>query len=96
MKVKVNYNEVDDLIKYIDSKKDKIESYYQNIKNDLKDIDSCWRGKDSDTFKDVSNEYIDNAIESLSDVTSFKDNLNSIIKLYKDSEENLSKKIKES
>ena len=96
MKVKVNYDEMDKLKSYIDTKKDNIESLYGEIKKELADVGNYWQGKDSKTFTDVSEEYINDAIESLSDLKEFNNNMVEVIKVYKKSEENFNNKIRES
>ena len=96
MKVKVNYNEMDSLIKYIESQNDKLTSFHKEIKNDLGKINECWKGKDSDAFLSASNQYINDAFEGLNSLSDFKNNLNKIIDLYKNGEENFERKIKES
>lgn len=95
MKVKINYDEMDKLKGYIDKKNDKIESLYGEIKKELADVGKYWQGKDSKTFMDVSEEYINDAIESLSDLKDFNNNMVEIIKLYKESEESFNTKIRE-
>ena len=96
MKVKINYDEMDKINSYIDTKKDNIESLYGEIKKELSDVGKYWQGKDSKTFTDVSEEYINDAIESLNDLKDFNNNLNEMVKLYKESEENFNNKIRES
>lgn len=96
MKVKVNYDEMDKLKSYIDTKKDNIESLYGEIKKELSNVGKYWQGKDSKTFTDVSEEYINDAIESLSDLKEFNNNMVEVIKVYKKSEENFNNKIRES
>ena len=87
---------MDKLKSYIDTKKDNIESLYGEIKKELSNVGKYWQGKDSKTFTDVSEEYINDAIESLSDLKEFNNNMVEVIKVYKKSEENFNNKIRES
>jgi len=96
MKVRVNYNEIDNLIKYIESQNDKLTSIHKDFKKELEKVNECWKGKDSDAFLNVSNQYVDEAIASLDNLSLFKDNIGKIIDLYKTEEENFGRKIKES
>ena len=96
MKVKINYDEIDNLTSYINDQHVKMDSLFKDISKDLSDVDKCWKGNDCDTFINVSNEYMKDALESLNSLSTFKDNLSDMVKLYKNEEANFLEKTKES
>ena len=88
MKVNIKYDEINNLTNYIEEKNGEIKDIINSFNQDIDDVSVAWQGKDSDAFVSAIKEYVDEANTARENYITFKDNLSSIINLYKTEEEN--------
>lgn len=60
MKLIANYNEIQNMGKYLENETDMLNAKFDEIKEVIEASRSCWSGIDSENFITVSTNYIDN------------------------------------
>ena len=94
MKIKINYNEVNEVSKYINSKYEEIDLIYKEINKAIESVTNVWQGKDSNEFIEEATKNVNNEIEKNKKLKTFSDNLSTISSDYKEIESNWYESIK--
>ena len=94
MKIKIKYNELKEISKYINTKYEELELEYKEINKIIESVSDVWQGKDSEEFIEEGTKKINNEIEKIKKIKTFSDDLETISNDYSELENNWYEKVK--
>ena len=86
MKIKVNYNELNDISSYVSSKKEEIDLILQDINTIIESVNNAWSGSDCREFIEEATKKINEEKENNKKLKTFADNLKTTANSYMDFE----------
>ncbi len=95
MELKVKYDELEEIGKFLTSKSNELNTCFDNLKSIINSIDDGWKGKDSETFVKEANEYMDKKEDSFKKVEDMGKILTVISNNYKNKDREWANAVKE-
>ena len=94
MDIKTNYNDLNDISVFINSKCDEINLNYKEITEIIEKVSSNWMGKDSVEFVEEAKKQIEEEKERLEVLRKFSEALSTISKDYREMDNQWNETIK--